>query len=114
MAELSESIKQAVTKLVDDLVQGKYKLAESDGRAGRLSAEELERAIRDYGRTLVTLPPDAWNIVDVYPIDAAHGVNALDIPLWTAEEGRSDLTLSIRAREDGTDVRIEIEDLHVL
>jgi hypothetical protein len=36
-------------------------------------------------------------------------------PLWTAEEGRSDLTLELRLIEFAPEAyEVEIEDLHVL
>jgi hypothetical protein len=114
MAELSTAVQDAIRRVVDDLVEGRYAMLARDGRAGRLTAEELERAIRDYGRALVPLPPDAMRKADVYPIEDVAGELAVDIPLWTKEEGRSDLTLSLTVVERAGGVTISIDDLHVL
>lgn len=74
---------------------------------------ELDRAVREYGRTLVALPEEAWGLVDVHPLEDGSGV-ALEVPMWTIEEGRSDLTLELSASERDASVAIEIDDLHVL
>lgn len=107
-------MRQAIATLVQALAGTEFDVLEADGRSGRLTAEELRRAVADYGRTIVPLPAEAWDLVDVYPVEGHAGECALDVPLWTAEEGRSDLTLSLRARESGSLVEIEVEDLHVL
>lgn len=101
-----------ITKLVDDLVENSYQKIYLDGRGGRLSAEEMEDAIRDYGMTLISLPPDAFSLVDVCKVDDSTEW-MLDVPLWTAEEGRSDLTLSVTVDLDH-EPHITIDDLHVL
>ena len=103
-----------IVRLVQDLAAERYQALESDGRAGRLDATQLSEAVSEYGRTLVELPDSVWRLVDEYPIDGHPDELALDIPLWTAEEGRSDLTLSVTAcRTDGR-ITLMIDDLHVL
>jgi hypothetical protein len=111
MRRLTPAIRTAVREVVDALASARYQQLVSDGRAGRLSAEELERAVRTYGRTLVPLPEEGWALIDVYPLDNGSGV-ALDVPMWTTE-GRSDLTLELSASERDGVVAIEIDDLHV-
>jgi hypothetical protein len=39
---------------------------------------------------------------------------AVALDLWTAEEGRSDLTLSATVTAVGHNIDVEIDDLHVL
>jgi hypothetical protein len=104
----------AIRDLVEDLARGRLREIEADGRAGRLSASELLSAIRDYGRTLVPLPDEASPLIDVYPNDRDSTKSSLDVPLWTVEEGRSDLTLSLVATKEADKYRLEISDLHVL
>jgi hypothetical protein len=104
----------AIRDLVMNLAVGRFTQVEADGRAGRLSASELLSAIREYGRTLVPLPDEGVALIDVYPHDADPAKSFLDVPLWTAEEGRSDLTLSLVATREGDKYRLEISDLHVL
>jgi hypothetical protein len=106
-------IRAAVAELVDDLVAARFQALVDDGRAGRLTAEELERATKSYGRTLVALPDEAWDLADVYRSPDGH-VRSLDLPVWTLEEGRSDLTLSLSVQRTAEKLRVAIDDLHVL
>lgn len=103
-----------ICELVRDLASGRFAQIEADGRAGRLSASELRSTIRDYGRTLVALPDEALPLIDFYPHDRDPTRASIDVPLWTAEEGRSDLTLSLLATRELDKYRLEISDLHVL
>jgi hypothetical protein len=105
-------MRDAVSDLVDALVLARYQELAADGRAGRNTADELERAVREHGRTLVAMPEEAWALVNVYRLEDGAGV-ALEVPLWTAEEGRSDLTLAVTLSERDGVVAIEIDDLHV-
>jgi hypothetical protein len=103
-------------ELTRDLVDGKYLGLERDGRAGRLDASQISWAIQNYGRHLVEPPESAFENAEAVSIkDASAPTWATDFDLWTAEEGESDLTLSVTITEAGSGrVRIEIDDLHVL
>jgi len=101
-----------IESLVNALVDRQFDLVESDGRAGRVGAEGLRQALSEYGRTLVALPPGWLSLVDEYPLDDGTGT-AYDVPLWTHEEGRSDLTLSVTII-NGLAPRIATDDLRVL
>lgn len=110
---LSPLVVDSVRKLVQMLAAARFNDLEADGRAGRLTAEELRRAVQEYGRTLRELPEEAWALVDEYRQNNSDDFS-LDVPLWTIEEGRSDLTLSISVRETREGVTLSIDDLHVL
>ena len=112
MHDLSDKAKQAIRSLVDDIVAGNYAVIAADGRIGRLTEEELRRAVLEYGRALVSLPEDP--ALHVYPWGEDPGRFAVDVDLCTREEGRSDLTLSLLVFEHDDSVRVTIEDLHVL
>ena len=71
-------------------------------------------ALQGYGRTLIALPDEAFRLVEVYPVKGQNATWAVDVPLWTAEEGRSDLTLSLTVSDNQNGVRLEIDDLHTL
>jgi hypothetical protein len=111
---MDNELEDHVRRLIADLIAGRYADIAADGRAGRLSARELRTAVEEYGRTLVPLPDEGWDLVDTYPQDANPSVFALDVPLWTAEEGRSDLTLSLTATKHRETYSVEVDDLHVL
>ena len=105
---------EPIRSLVDTLVQGHFDQLEHDGRSGRLSAHELQEALHAYGRTLITLPDEAFRLTEAYPVAGQYATWAVDVPLWTAEEGRSDLTLSLTVCDDQKGVHLEIDDLHTL
>jgi hypothetical protein len=84
---------------VEALVAGHFDQLERDGGSGRLSSHELKKALKAYGRTVITIPDEAFDFVDIYPIQGQKSTWAVDVPLWTAEEGRSDVTLSLTVSE---------------
>ena len=92
----------------------RYVSLEENGRIGRLTAGQLSAALARYGRRIVPLPDCGWELIDAYPIVGSPDIVSLDIPLWTLEEGRSDLTLRVSCRRDGPTVRVTIDDLRVL
>ncbi|MFY0527906.1 DUF7668 domain-containing protein [Archangium gephyra] len=103
-----------VRRLIEDLAAGRYAAIAADGRAGRLTEAELRTAVEQYGRTLVPLPADGERLVDIYEQTSQPDAVTLDVPLWTREEGRSDLTLSVMAIKQGETYTVEVDDLHVL
>lgn len=104
----------SIRALVDMLVKGNFDQLERDGRSGRLSSQELKEALQGYGSTIIALPDEAFHLADVYPVKGQKTTWAVDVPLWTAEEGRSDLTLSLTVSDSQDGVRLEIDDLHTL
>ncbi|HEX5750289.1 MAG TPA: hypothetical protein VFZ09_28920 [Archangium sp.] len=103
-----------IRRLIEDLAAGRYAEIAADGRAGRLTEAELRTAVEDYGRTLVPMPDDVEMTVDVYEQPSSPDTVAIDVPLWTQEEGRGDLTLSLTAIKQGETYTVEVDDLHVL
>jgi hypothetical protein len=109
------AIETAVRVIVDLLVRGQYETVERMTRARRLGADQLAAAISSYGRQLVEPGPSWWDSVTITPIDAADRPEFhVAAPLWTVEEGRSDLTLELRLVEAASQVyESEVLDLHV-
>jgi hypothetical protein len=108
-------LRRAVERLVLDLVAGRYDALEADGRSGRLTANQLRVAIADYGRTLVPIPDQGWALAEVFDHESGGGGPcSIDLPLWTAQEGRSDLTVSLSARVGPAGYEVEVDDLDVL
>jgi hypothetical protein len=103
----------AIRALVDDLACGRFAELEADGRAGRLTAESIRTTISEYGRTLISLPDEAIGFIDVYVMRDDPNEFALDVELWTREEGRSDLTLSLTSMKEADRYRLAIHDLLV-
>ena len=79
----------------------------------RVSIDDLTRTIENYGSNIVPLPESAFDFVEKYCIDSEKRIDVY-LPLWTKEEGKSDLTLSISCYHRESELYIEINDLRVL
>ena len=82
---------------------------------GGMSEEYFREVLRDYDVTLVVPPAgvdlDMW----LYPVSTATMPTwAIDVPVWTREEGRSDLTLKLRIEVVQGRTRVMVESLRVL
>ena len=108
-------IETAVRIIVDLLVRGQYETATKATGGMRLTAAELSGAVSTYGRRLVPPGDGWWSLVEVTPITGDVKAYHVTAPLWTLEEGRSDLTLELRLSEFAPSLyNVEILDLHVL
>ena len=113
-----EAIETTVRTAVDLLVRGEFQALECLDQSDRVSAAKAQAAVLDYGRELA--PPDNvwWDSVSITQVnDQPTRTFHVAAPLWTTEEGRSDLTLEMRLVElrPPTGVyELHIEDLHVL
>lgn len=101
-----------VRDVVASLVRGDYAAVERLSGGVQLRAEHLAHAVGAYGRRLVVPPPGAAPLDVVECLDGTGW--SVVVPLWTAEEGESDLTLELTVRRgpDGAH-RIEVDSLHV-
>jgi hypothetical protein len=105
----------AVRAVIADLARGEYAAVEHLSDGVRLSAQEMARAVSEYGRRLLPAPegPLPLDVVAIRGADVPTW--SVDAPLWTAEEGPSDLTLQLTVRvAPGGGYQIEVDDLHVL
>ena len=104
--------KRLILDLIADLVAGRFDEIVADGRAARHRPDDLREAVREYGRTLVDPPDAVWEVADVDRID--EKTIYADVPMWTREEGRSDLeAIIVLTRSPTGELAIELEDLHV-
>src|SRR3954467_1220592 len=106
----------SVSAITDRLAQGDYEGLYKSARASRLPATDMERVVREYGRHLVSLPVEAFHAIDVVAVSGTSPQRwSVVVPLWTKEEGRSDLSLALTIEESSaSSYAIEIDDLHVL
>jgi hypothetical protein len=110
-----DPVQAAIQAVVELLVKKDYETLELAAMAPERRVD-LSRAVDEYGRTLIAPETSWWPTVTLTPVneDAGGGLHVA-APLWTAEEGRSDLSLEARLTPDDRDrYRIEILDLHVL
>lgn len=91
------AIRAAVEIFVGLLVDGRYDVLEAVTRGDRLPATDIQRAVEQYGRTLVRIPESGWEELEVVAVDGADPETFdVEIPLSTQEEGRSDLWVSLQ------------------
>jgi hypothetical protein len=104
---------EKIVNLVMDMANKNYRKIEAEKLNGRVSIADMERTINEYGKTLTPLPQEAFEIANIYNIGEENRLD-IYIPLWTKEEGRSDLTLSLICYLKNDGPAIEINDLRVL
>lgn len=114
MLELDmDKLRHEIVVLASNLARG-ADISAIVGRS-RVTADELGRAIEHYGATLTQPPSDAYNDIDPIAIDGSDQVFwAMDAPLWTAEEGRSDLYLVLTMRIVDREYQLGIDDVRTL
>jgi hypothetical protein len=73
--------------------------------------------VRGYERTgaaLIPLPEEAWEVADAVPVAPGPDRWAVVMPLWTSEEGMSDLSMEVTVTESPDGISATIDNLHVL
>ncbi len=105
-------IDKAVDELYSLLVQRDYSRVEALTRGLRLSARDIAAAIEQYGHTLVLYPVDrVFDVVEVRnSLPTSWSVVA---PVFTREEGESDLSIELTIRESSPGYKIELDNIHV-
>jgi hypothetical protein len=108
-------IVEILKRLIFDLVNEDYNSIFDDGRNGKLTREEIIRALDEYGGKLTCPQNDAYlsdslNIIEIKNNEIYH----VEFELWIDNE-RSDLSLICKVIFKGKDVmELTIEDIHVL
>jgi hypothetical protein len=105
-----------VSIVVGLLVRGEFSVIEAMTQGRYLSADQMQAAIADYGLTLVLPPPEAWDELEVIQSERVDRPTFhVDFPLWTEEEGRSDLTLQLELAELGDGLyQVSVIGIHAL
>jgi hypothetical protein len=112
---MADSLREKVKFVVELLAAGKYEDLENLTGGRRLTAEEMALAVREYGRSLIPPPDDVYENLDVIQVQNAVPAEwSVWIPLWSKEEGRSDLSLQLTVRQADNDLLVEVDDIHVL
>ena len=112
---MNEQLRQSVREIVELLANGEYIVVERLTNGVRLTAGEMAKAISDYGRHLVIPPGNAFDLMDMVEVrDAQPPRWSITVPLWTQEEGRSDLSLELTLIGGQKPFGVELDDIHVL
>ena len=112
---MNDKLIEPVNQIVSLLVAGRYADVEQQTHGIRLTANEMVKAVTDYGRKLVQPPQDGFRLMNVVETKNAQPKRwSIAMPLWTEEEGRSDLTVEMTLAERETGFSIELDDIHAL
>lgn len=112
---MNEQLKEPIRQVLALLVAGKYTELETLTHGTRLSAKEMATAVADYRRTLVMPPEDGFRLMNVIEVLNARPKRwSIAMPVWTREEGRSDLTVEMTVIEQENGFSVELDDIHVL
>ena len=88
----TDMLRETVRAIVNQLAQGDFEGVVTGCSQSRLTAEDLRQAIHDYGRTFVEPPEDAYRNLDSLAVQGSRLPTwSVRAPLWSHEEGRSDL-----------------------
>jgi hypothetical protein len=110
-----EQLKRTTSEILSRLARGEYDSVVNSASKSRLTSNDLRAVIEDYGRHLIPPPPEASELVDAIRVDRAVVPTwSVRTPVWTREEGRSDLTLELTISIDSGRPSVELDDLHVL
>ena len=94
MWEIEAIVRSVIWQLVSKDYEGLIKRCPRS----QYTADEIRIAVEQYGRTLVMPPASGYeNLVRTYEVQGAeHPTWEVEAPLWTSEEGRSDLEIWMR------------------
>lgn len=103
--------------LVHRLVIADYAGLAADGLVAATSDPtdtSIGRWIEDYPAHLVDLPSEAWDYSTYGQWEGAPESSWVIVPLWTAEEGRSDLSMEATIWDDSATIVARLDGVHVM
>lgn len=105
-----------VRHVVNLLAAQEYSALQLLSGGKRLSGKDIQNAVAEYGRTIIPLPDAALQKIDYVAIAASKKEAwSVQCPIFTVEEGLSDLTLELRLQRGKSDnYEVTLDGLHVL
>ena len=112
----TEKLNNTVKIVTELLSEKKYKEIESLCNGVRLKADQIACAVNEYGRNIVSLPNEGFEKLDIIEVTDSNPKEwSVNVPIYTSEEGKSDLTLELSLIDSTSDIyKIEVDNLHVL
>ncbi|HEX5410014.1 MAG TPA: hypothetical protein VFW89_09625 [Gemmatimonadaceae bacterium] len=116
MTTARDALKEATKYVMNLLAQRDYRGLENLTQGIRMSANDIDRVIRAYGRHVILPPEEAYSgLTAIEILVPPPGRWSVDMPLWTEEEGESDLTVELRITlQHDSWVKVTVDDIHVL
>lgn len=108
-------IKFETKHIVQMLVKCDYDAIVKYTNGIRLPKDEIEYAVKDYGCKIVMPPEDVFDNLDVVEVENTSPREwSVRCPLWTKEEGPSDLSVEMSMIEESADrLRVELDNIIV-
>jgi hypothetical protein len=113
--EAKSKIRFTVRHLVELLVARDYQALEKLSNSVRLKAEEIESGVLDYGYTLILPHQEAYDKIDIIPINnSLPSEYSIRFRLFTKEEGESDLEIQATLIESSVQDTMHVEIDNIL
>lgn len=112
----AEKLNSTVKRVTELLAREAYEELEKLSKGVHLAANELKQAVDGYGRTILPLPKHAYGEINVIKIERVDPKQwSVNVPVYTKEEGKSDLTLELTLVDSSSELfGVEVHNLHVL
>lgn len=112
----TQKLFRTLHQIITMLVKEDYQALESLSNGIRLTSLEIETAVKEYPGTIVMPLESAFENIDVIEISGSEPKEwSVNFDLWTAEEGRSDLTLELTLTDNNKQTyEVQLDDIHVL
>lgn len=81
---------------------------------GGATPDDIKREVLEYPATFIDPPPEAFDQMNVYAVRDEEGLWRVEMPLWSREEGRSDLSILLDVHLVGDDLVGYVDSVHVL
>ena len=99
---ISMDLAAVVRRIVNTISDGDFENVIAQCSTSRLSADDLQSVFKDYGRSFIRPPENAYENLDAVAIqNATTATWSVRAPLWSQEEGRSDLTVELTICDTG-------------
>ncbi|HEX8717846.1 MAG TPA: hypothetical protein VF722_12810 [Gemmatimonadaceae bacterium] len=110
------ALEDATKHVMNLLAQKDYRALENLTQGVGMSANDMDHVIREYGRHVILPPEEAYSrLTAIEILVPPPGRWSVDMPLWTEEEGESDLTVELRITLQRDNwVKVMLDDIHVL
>jgi hypothetical protein len=100
---------------MDFIVRGNYDDAIASCRRSRLTSRDMRVVIERYGWQLISPPKELFHNLDAVELrNSQSSAWSVRLPLWTEEEGRSDLEVELTVTVLDGFPTINLDDLRVL
>jgi uncharacterized protein YjaG (DUF416 family) len=104
--------KENIMMIIDSIIKKDKKLFYDSQAGGSIKFEDVMREIQEYGAiTLIPVPDEEFAWADIYK--TSNGKEWIELPLWTKEEGMSDLYIYFICSHDNDYIEIRVADIHI-